>query len=508
MGGLIDGVTAFLDRRQLTSVWMPLTAFLAALATVAAAGVGWGRALTRWNGLAGETRILVVLGLVLVTVLAGQLLTVARPGLVHCYAGHWPDLRVLRPLRAALLARHLAAQRARAGNPELFLTYPRTARRTLPTRLGNVLRAAEEHGDRYGLDAMTVWPRLYTVLPDPFLVSFAQAATAMQTGVMVSFLGAAFTVAGGTLAVLVLPGAGAACCVWGGALVAVLGYRAAVRAAGPYAQLIRAAFDVHRFLLIEAMRLRLPTSPAQERAQWEQLTKLWYRGAPDYDRISALRYPTPPESSSEPTPGDLVPVPADPATASPPDPDPAGLPSGPPAPSGPGPEARPVAPSAALAGRARPVRSLLAAAITLAGVAAAGMGPQRGTDEEIHATRDLPAFHVLAPADLKGERAGRLSGRYTVKPVGKGASLRPSELGPPLGTALAGRLALTVSVDAQRVRRGQAVSLRTPKGTFGGLIALEVPAKNSLIVAVPSTDLDALSRGLDAGPARLVLPVS
>jgi hypothetical protein len=507
MGGLLDGSVALLDRRQLTSVWLPLTAFLAALGTVAATGAGWGRTLAWWNGLTGETLGLVVLGLVLLTVLAAQLLTVARPVLVRCYAGHWPDLRVLRPLRTALRARHLAAQRARHGNnAELFLTYPRTEEGTLPTRLGNVLCAAEEHGERYGLDVRTVWPRLYTVLPDPFLVSFAQAATAMQTGVMVSFLGAVFTVAGGALAVAVLPGAGAACCVWGGALVAVLGYRSAVRAARPYAQLVRAAFDVHRFLLIEAMRLRLPTSPAEESAQWKQLTKLWYRGGPDWDRIQDLRYPTAQEPPSGPDPdGEVRVPPADPAMA--PLPAPASPPAAPPPPPVPSrPESGQVAPGAARTGRTLPVRSLLTGVVVLAGAAAAGVGPVQGTDEEVHAARDLPAFHVLVAADLSGGGAERLGGRYTVRPVDKGAPLRPSELGPRLGRALAGRGALLVPVKAVGVRRGQAVSLRTVKGTVNGL-ALDVPDSKSLIVAVPSADLDTLSRGLDAGPVRLVLPV-
>ncbi|TLP56244.1 hypothetical protein [Microbispora triticiradicis] len=481
MSGLFDGAVAFLDRRQLTSVWMPLTAFLAALVTVAASGTGWGRTLTWWNGLAGETRILLVLGAVLVTVLAGQLLAVARPGLVRWYEGHWPDSPLLRPLRRALLARHLAAQSVRrAADADLFLGYPRTAQRTLPTRLGNVLRAAEEHGDRYGMDATTVWPRLYTVLPDPFLASFAQAAAAMETAVMISFLGGAFAVVGGTLAVLILPGAGAVCCVWGGALVAILGYRGAVRAARPYAQLIRSAFDVHRFLLLEAMRLRLPESPAQERAQWEQLGKLWYRGAPDYDRIPALRYPA--SSAPSPEPARLVA-------------------SGDPAPV----KALPVAAAPVRTGRAFPVRSSLAGVVVLAGVGAAATAPALGPDGEIRATRDLPAFHVLVPADLEGEGAGRLSGRYTVTPVAKGGA--PSDLGPPLGAALTGRVATTVPVAAVRVQRGQVVSLRTAKGMFGGLLALDVPDKDTLVVAVPAADLDALSRGLDAGPVRLVLPV-
>ncbi|MER5431885.1 hypothetical protein [Streptomyces sp. NPDC002588] len=505
MGGLLDGSVALLDRRQLTSVWLPLTAFLAALGTVAAVGAGWGKTLAWWNGLTGETLGLVVLGLVLLTVLAGQLLTVVRPALVRCYAGHWPNLRMLSPLCTALRARHLAAQRARPGNEELFLTYPRTAKETLPTRLGNVLRAAEEHGERYGLDARRVWPRLYTVLPDPFLVSFAQAATAMQTGVMVSFLGAVFAVVGGALAVAVLPGAGAAYCVWGGALVSVLGYRWAVRAARPYAQLVRAAFDVHRFLLIEAMRLRLPTSPAEESAQWKQLTKLWYRGGPDWDRIQDLRYPTAQEPWSGPDPdGEVRVPPADPVTA--PLPAPAAPPATPPPPVPSRPESGPVAPGAAHTGRTLPVRSLLTGVVILAGAAAAGVGPVQGTDEAVHAARDLPAFHVLVAADLSGGQAERLSGRYTVRPVDRGAPLRPSELGPRLGKALTGRVALLVPVRAVGVRRGQAVSLHTVKGTVSGL-ALDVPDRKSLIVAVPSADLDTLSRGLDSGPVRLLLPV-
>jgi len=495
MGGFLDGSVALLDRRQLTSVWLPLTAFLAALGTVAAAGAGWGETLAWWKGLTGETLGLVVLGLVLLTVLAGQLLTVARPVLIRCYAGHWPALRVLRPLRTALLARHLAAQRRRGDDPELFLTYPRAKPQT--TRLGNVLAAAEEHGERYGLDARTVWPRLYTVLPDPFLVSFAQAATAMQTGVMVSFLGAVFTVVGGALAVTVLPGAGAAYCVWGGALVAVLGYRWTVQAARPYAQLVRAAFDVHRFLLIEAMRLRLPTSPAEEKAQWDQLANLWYRGGPDYDRIQDLRYPADPDAGSGPDPDGRVRVPpADPATA------PLPAPASSPVPS----RLAPTVPGAAITGRTLPVRSLLAGVVVLAGAAAAGVGPVLGTDEQVQASRDLPAFHVLVAADLSGGRAERLTGRYTVRPVDKGAPLQPSELGPRLGKALAGRAALLVPVKAVGVRRGQAVSLRTVKGTVSGL-ALDVPDRKSLILAVPSADLDTLSRGLDAGPVHLVLPV-
>ncbi|MGP4102277.1 hypothetical protein, partial [Nonomuraea sp. KM90] len=296
--GLLDSTASLLDRRQLTTVWVPLMAFLAGVAAVVATGTGWDTALAWWNGQSAESRVLVTLAVVLATVIAGHVLGAGQAGLIRWYEGHWPPWRLLGPLRMRLLARELVRQAARGPHdPELFLTYPRSASRTLPTRLGNTLRAAEEHGDRYGLDAVSAWPRLYTVLPETFHASYAQAAASLEAAVTVSFLGGLFALVGGVLGVLLLSGAGAAACVWGGGLVAVLGYRTAVRAARPYGQLVRAAFDVHRFLLLEAVQLRLPAGPGREREQWEQLGKVWYQGAPDFDRVSALGYP-----GSDPSP--------------------------------------------------------------------------------------------------------------------------------------------------------------------------------------------------------------
>ncbi|WP_329425651.1 hypothetical protein OG339_35710 [Streptosporangium sp. NBC_01495] len=486
MAGLLDGAVALLDRRQLTSVWLPLTAFLAALAAIAATGAGWDTTLSWWNALAAETRVLTGLAVVMITALAGQLLSAARPAILRCYEGHWPDLRIIRPMRNGLLVRHLAAQRERRPqDPELFLGYPRAAGRTLPTRLGNILRAAEEHGDRYGLDAVSAWPRLYAVLPDPFRTSFAQAASALETAVTVSFLGGVFAVVGGALGTLFLSGVGAVGCVWGGALVALIGYRAAVRAARPYGHLVRAAFDVHRFLLLEAMRLRLPTGPAQERAQWQQLGKVWYRGAADFDQARALRYPA---EEERPAPAEHRAAPRLPA------PDPV------------------VPPVTGL----RRVRAVLGAAVVLAGVLSGLAAEHLPVGPEfpyagVRAGADLAAFHTLTENDLRRARGqddvAGLLGRYTLRPVSRGDVLRPGDLGPRLGTGLRGRMvmAVPVSAGADRVRRGQSVNVRAASGSFTNVLVLDVQAAQTLIVAVPTADTDRLSDAVAGGPARLIL---
>ncbi|MFC3991189.1 hypothetical protein, partial [Actinoplanes siamensis] len=318
MGALFGTVGGLLDRRQLTAVWLPLLAFLGGIAGIVVAGAGPDAANAWWDGLDSEVRAVAVVALVVLTVLLGQLLNGQRTALLRLFAGHWPDTTGPRWFRDQLTARHRAAHARRtAADPELFLCYPRRADRVLPTRLGNIIRAGEEHADRYGIDGVAAWPRLYVALPRPFVETFAVTAAAVEGAAVISSLGAVFSLAGGGLATALLGPVPAAATVLAGAAVAAGGYRAAARAAVPYAQLIRTAFDVHRFALLEAMRLELPTGFAQEREQWRQLGKIWYGGWPDSDQAAAVRYPQPAGplvvSFADPVPAPASPAPSPPA---------------------------------------------------------------------------------------------------------------------------------------------------------------------------------------------------
>jgi hypothetical protein len=300
MAGLFETATSLMDRRQLTSIWLPLIAFVAGICAVLVSAAGWTKSKDWWAELGGAGQTALVITVLLATVVASQVLSTMRMSLIQIYEGYWPRVVGVDWLKDQLTKRHMRHQQnRRPERPDLFLTYPRSEADVLPTRLGNILRAAEEHAQRYGIrDPVAAWTRLYVVLPDSFVQSFAAAAANLETAVTISSLGAVFAVAGGVLGATLLPWYGAAACVWAGALVAVLGYRAAVRAAFPYAQLVRTAFDVHRFALLEAMRLRLPPRFDIEQQQWDQLGKVWYNGWPDSQRASLLRYPQSEETVS------------------------------------------------------------------------------------------------------------------------------------------------------------------------------------------------------------------
>jgi hypothetical protein len=155
--------------------------------------------------------------------------------------------------------------------------YP-TRDRVLPTKLGNVLRAAEDRSGRgYGMDAVILWPRLYPLLPKP--VTDLLADQRDQLDIAARFC-VVFMIAG-VIAGVALIAQGwwwlvPIACV----LLAWLAYRSAVAAAIAYGDGIQIAFDLHRFDLLEALHLELPVDRDMERKANRELCDFLRQGVP------------------------------------------------------------------------------------------------------------------------------------------------------------------------------------------------------------------------------------
>jgi hypothetical protein len=143
--------------------------------------------------------------------------------------------------------------------------------RLMPTRVGNVLRAAESRPvDKYGLDAVKCWPQLWLLLPD--------AVKQELNGARASLDQAAAACLWGLLLLVWSPWT-----LWAvpvGLAIAVTAYlfwlpdRAEV-----FADLVEAAFDVHRRALYSAFRWPLPSDPADERKSGALLMEYLWRGS-------------------------------------------------------------------------------------------------------------------------------------------------------------------------------------------------------------------------------------
>ena len=166
--------------------------------------------------------------------------------------------------------RVLIAQRMKERAHLIISSYPLSPKHVMPTSLGNVLRRAETTaGERYGLNTVVTYPRLY-----PHLSARLDA----ELGNHLDIIDTACTIA----VVLVGLGAISAPLVGRGgwALVpvvllalAAVAYRGARRAALRYSVQLQTAYDLHRFDMMEAMHLEIPKTTQREREVNRQLSK-------------------------------------------------------------------------------------------------------------------------------------------------------------------------------------------------------------------------------------------
>jgi len=153
-------------------------------------------------------------------------------------------------------------------------TLPTANTNLMPTRLGNLLRAAERKPlEKYGLDAIICWSRLWMLLPDAVKKDLQEARADLNTAARVwlwSLLFCGWTFVGGsiwTTWTLVI-----------GLLSAWFAYGWAIAAASTYGELIEAAFDLHRHLLYQSLRWNLPPDPVVEKRVGADLTQYLRRG--------------------------------------------------------------------------------------------------------------------------------------------------------------------------------------------------------------------------------------
>jgi hypothetical protein len=166
-----------------------------------------------------------------------------------------------------------------AGRAELEMLaervrrYPATGH-VRPTVLGNVIAAGEEDAGRpYGLDARLALPRLELLLPESAATLLSSRGDDLGFAVRFCSTLSLAAVASAALIGEHLASRAALIPVLAAAF-AWLSYRNAVAAATAYAEALRVVFDLHRFLLYEALRRPLPQDLDNEREEAERIMHL------------------------------------------------------------------------------------------------------------------------------------------------------------------------------------------------------------------------------------------
>ncbi|MFD3930053.1 hypothetical protein [Streptomyces sp. NPDC058614] len=296
VAGLTQRVSGWLSTREFFALVVPCLLFWSIVVLLLLHRFGSSGAHDRWTTLDPWTQVAVcatVVSTVTVsTVIVSQLLT-AVTRLFCGYGWHAWGMRWL----AQRARRHQRQQWARINSDHasdvdqdrLYRCFPLSDGELQPTRLGNVLAAAESYvrdDRRYGMDPVFFWPRLYPLLSDVLRSELAASRSAMDAMLVMSllagFLGGGVGVAGAAVHLSWPVQLITACAAL---LVSRLCYLAAVRTALGYAELVRASFDLHRRDLLRAMGVTLPATLKAERALWKALGQQLYRRGADEEYL-------------------------------------------------------------------------------------------------------------------------------------------------------------------------------------------------------------------------------
>lgn len=184
----------------------------------------------------------------------------------------------------------------------LEANYPTNPNAILPTRLGNVIAAFEEYpNSRYGMDSITLWPRLIPVLQESKYLNFLQQERGvfnflLNTGLACLLVGIKLffdLMYNGQLLPSVLVFVGTSLVIW-------ICYQGLVESAQDWGATYRVAYDLHRHDLIKRLGLRPPTTFSEELSLWQNVSRFFaFRPAKPGGDFSDFKYSPRAEQSKQ-----------------------------------------------------------------------------------------------------------------------------------------------------------------------------------------------------------------
>jgi len=174
----------------------------------------------------------------------------------------------------------IQAENDRLEQIEPTPSLPYRLERVRPTALGNTFALIEEYPyDRYGIDAVAIWPRLHPLLPDAVKANIGNQKLLLDFMLNLVALAGIFGIEGIVVGLarapiqLALIGAGV-----GALVVAWLLYRAAVGVTATMGLFVTSAFDFYRGAVLEKFGLSQPPQVEDEQFLWLQIASFLRRG--------------------------------------------------------------------------------------------------------------------------------------------------------------------------------------------------------------------------------------
>ncbi len=279
LGTFLEKLNTLFDRRLVIAYWCPIFVVAGLTGALISAVTGPSIGLDWWSKRGATTQVVLGFGTLLAITVMAYILEALTTPIVRFFEGYWAESKLYR-----WACTKQKARRDRLSDSARYQRYPVNSQLVKPTRLGNVLVAAEEYPHQlYQLDAVLWWPRLAALLPETLRTQIDAALTPMLAMLNLSMMLMVLTV--GTVATLIVVHRWwwqLSCVLIVQLILARLCYLAASIQAEDYGATVRVAFDLHRFDLLKQMHIPLPQSLFNERLLWEMLNRWVFSYAPPW----------------------------------------------------------------------------------------------------------------------------------------------------------------------------------------------------------------------------------
>jgi hypothetical protein len=278
MSDFLSQAVSILEQRFLKNAFLPVLLFFPAIFMPTL--IPGGRLtdfIGRWDSQSATLKIVEVAGYLAIVWFVAAIVASQWRNIVRLYEGYpfakWPLFyRLGTEWHRKQLAELQQGHQTVGSRFFNYWAYPEEDD-VLPTRLGNVLRAAEMYSlYRYRADEILLWPRIYHILPRELLRDIDDARATLEFLLVVSLWCVGFAIGNVIVALLANGPLGLAAGIFAGGLVfAYLAYVSAIPAAAEYGAYIRTAFEAYRFDLLAQLRVPTPVNLADERRRWSAL---------------------------------------------------------------------------------------------------------------------------------------------------------------------------------------------------------------------------------------------
>ena len=209
-GALLQAIGGYFGRAFVLGALLPILVIeVASLALALEITRGLGASLDDWTTLPAGLQTISVLVAVLLAVVVAYVLHNLSFAITRLFEGYWPSRQPFRWLRNRRSEfhkrcwRYLEHRARTAPTPseqnEIYALqsslYPPPAHldKTLPTRLGNILRASEVYAyDRYGIDSAIIWTRLRPILSAEAVAPLEESKLTRDFMLLMSVVSGAF----------------------------------------------------------------------------------------------------------------------------------------------------------------------------------------------------------------------------------------------------------------------------------------------------------------------------